>query len=132
MKSDNINNRKTLFSVIESPTHPYLTATYKKMDLDELCFNSMRKLIKKIKKVQPDYIAAEFFYGYGNNYAGVNLSNLDVMLYTLQRYSPNTKVIVYVDKEERKYVDPLNDILPLHAILVKPVGEDQIVKALSY
>lgn len=117
---------KIIFSVIESPTHPHLAPIYNKLGYQELCFNSMRKLISAIKNDQPDYIAAEFFYGYGNNYAGINLSNLDVMLYSLQRYSPKTKVIVFVDKNEHQYVDKLNDILKLHAVLIKPVTESQI------
>ena len=124
-----MTKKRTLFSVIESPTHPFLTPLYNKLGVDELCFKHMRKLISKIKKVQPDYIAVEFFYGYGNNYAGINISNLDVMLYSLQRYSPKTKVIVFVDKEERQYVDKLNEILPLHAVLIKPVNELEIIKA---
>ena len=117
---------KTIYSVIESPTHPYLTSLYHSVGIEELCFKSMRKLISKIKKEQPDYIAAEFFYGYGNNYAGINISNLDVMLYSLQRYSPNTKVIVFADKNERQYVDKLNDILKLHAVITRPFTESQI------
>ena len=122
---------KTLFSVIESPTHPFLTELYKTQGINELCFKSMRKLISKIKKEQPDFIAAEFFYGYGNNYAGINISNLDVMLYSLQRYSPNTRVIVFVDKQERQYVDKLNDIFPLHAVLTQPVDKNELFKALN-
>ena len=121
---------KTIFSVIESPTHPFLTALYKQQGFDELCFKSMRKLISKIKKVQPDFIAAEFFYGFGNNYAGINISNLDVMLYSLQRYAPDTKVIVFVDKQQRQYVDKLNDIFPLHAIFTLPVDETALKKSL--
>ena len=121
---------KTIFSVIESPTHPFLSAFYKQQGLDELRFKSMRKLISSIKNQQPDFIAAEFFYGYGNNYAGVNISNLDVMLYSLQRYAPNTKVIVFVDKNERQYVDKLNDILPLQAVLTRPVSETLLKQAL--
>lgn len=117
----------TLYSVIESPTHPYLTPIYREIGIDELCFKSMRKLISKIKKEQPDYIAAEFFYGYGNNYAGINISNLDIMLYSLQRYSPDTKVIVFVEKEEKQYVNKLTDILPLHAILVKPIQKSDVI-----
>ena len=124
-----MTKKRTLFSIIESPTHPFLTPLYNKLGVEELCFKHMRKLISKIKKVQPDYIAAEFFYGYGNNYAGINISNLDVMLYSLQRYSPNTKVIVFVDEEERQYMDKLNDILPLHAVLTKPVNNIEIIKA---
>jgi len=120
---------KTIFSVIESPTHPHLTSLYSKFGVEELCFKSMRKLISKIKKTQPDFIAAEFFYGYGNNYAGINISNLDVMLYSLQRYAPNTKVIVFVDKSERQYVDKLNDTLKLHAVITRPFTESQIKNA---
>ena len=122
---------RTLYSVIESRTHPYLTPLYDKLGLEETCFKSMRKLISKIKQEKPDYIAAEFFYGYGNNYAGVNLSNLDVMLYTLQRYSPETRVIVFVDKKERKFVDKLAAIFPLYAIFIMPVDQAQLVKVLT-
>lgn len=122
---------KTLFSVIESPTHPYLTPLYNQLGLDELCFKHMRKLISKIKKVQPDYIAVEFFYGFGNNYAGINISNLDVMLYSLQRYSPSTKVVVFVEKSQRKYVDKLNDIMSLHAVITLPVSDQDIIQLLK-
>jgi len=123
--------KKILYSVIESPTHPFMTPLYQKLGIDELCFKSMRRLMSKIKTTQPDFIAAEFFYGYGNNYAGVNLSNLDVMLYSLQRYSPETKVIVFVDKNERQYVDKLAELFPLHAVLVLPVNQGELIKALS-
>ncbi len=121
-----------LFSIIESPHHPNFIQLYKKLGIEEHCFNSMRKVIKQLKSLQPDYIVAEFFYGYGNNYAGVNISNLDVMLYSLQKYSPNTKVIVLVDKKERQYVDKLNDIIPLHAVLVRPFTEKLMQEVLVF
>ena len=90
----------------------------------------MRKVIKQLKTTQPEHIIAEFFYGYGNNYAGVNISNLDMMLYSLQKYSPATKVIVLVDKAEHQYVDKLNAIIPLHAVLVRPFSEVRMQQAL--
>lgn len=90
----------------------------------------MRKALALLKKQQPDIIVAEFFYGYSNNYAGVNISNLDVMLYSLQKYSPNTRVIVLVDKSERQYVDKLNEIFPIHAVLQVPVNRKEIESAL--
>lgn len=122
---------KLLFSIIESPRHPNFMSLYTHLGVEEQCFNSMRKVIKQLKTRQPDYIVAEFFYGYGNNYAGVNISNLDVMLYSLQKYSPTTKVIVLVDKKEYQYVDKLNDIIPLHAVLVRPFSEGLMRNALS-
>jgi AmiR/NasT family two-component response regulator len=123
---------KQLFTLIESPRHPNFMALYKDLGIKEHCFNSMRKVIKQLKSHPPDFIVAEFFYGYGNNYAGVNISNLDVMLYSLQKYSPATKVIVLVDKKERQYVDKLNDIIPLHAVLVRPFSEKLMLDTLSY
>ena len=91
----------------------------------------MRKTISTLKKQQPDYIVAEFFYGYGNNYAGVNISNLDVLLYSLQKYSAHTKVIVLVDKSEYQHVDKLNDIIKLHDVIKYPVNNEQMQKVLS-
>ena len=68
---------------------------------------------------------AKFFYGYGNNYAGVNISNLDVLLYSLQKYSADTKVIALVDKDEFKYISKLNEIIKLHDIFKFPVNKEQ-------
>lgn len=91
----------------------------------------MRKAIAALKTQQPDFIVAEFFYGYGNNYAGVNISNLDVLLYSLQKYSEHTKVIVLVDKNELKYVSKLNEIIMLHDIFKFPVNTKQLQDSLT-
>ena len=121
---------KTLFSIIESSGHPNFTELYNSLGIRENKINSMRKAIAALKKQQPDFIVAEFFYGYGNNYAGVNISNLDVLLYSLQKYSEHTKVIVLVDKSEYKYVAKLNSIIKLHDILKFPVSIEQVQKSL--
>ena len=127
---------KTLFSIIESSGHPNFTELYNSLGIEEIKINSMRKTIAEIKratlkKQQPDFIVAEFFYGYGNNYAGVNISNLDVLLYSLQKYSAQTKVIVLVDKTEFKHVDKLNNIIKLHDVLKFPVSSKQLQESLT-
>lgn len=121
---------KTLFSIIESSGHPNASELYESLGIKETKITSMRKAIAALKKQQPDYIVAEFFYGYGNNYAGVNISNLDVLLYSLQKYSEHTRVIVLVDKSEFKYVDKLNKIIKLHDILKFPINKEQLQKSL--
>jgi DNA-binding NarL/FixJ family response regulator len=121
----------TLFSIIESPTHPNIGPYYKSLGIEETQIPSMRKALNLLKKEQPDFIVCEFFYGYGNNYAGVNVSNLDVMLHTLEKYSPDTRVIVLVDKSERKHVDKLLKLFTLHAVLTYPVKPDEMKKALT-
>ena len=121
----------SLFSIIESSMHPNFGQLYQQLKIKEIRLGSIRKALIKLKTQQPDYIVCEFFYGYGNNYAGVNISNLDVLLSSLQKYSPDTRVIVVVQKSERQYVDKLNDLLPLHAVMVYPAKEDEMRAALS-
>jgi hypothetical protein len=113
----------TLLSIVESPTHPDFTGLYRRLDLAETRVGSIRKAISQLKSQAPDFVVAEFFYGYGNNYAGVNISNLDVFLYSLQKFAPSARVIVMVDKTERRSVDKLNGIIPLHGVLQQPVRE---------
>ena len=121
----------TLFSIIESPLHPDFSEVYRRSGIQEVKLHSIRKAISELKKHAPDYIVAEFFYGYGNNYAGVNISNLDVFLYSLQRYAPQARVIVMVDKSERQYVDKLQELFSLHAILLHPVSGAEIEAVLN-
>lgn len=121
----------TLFSIIESSGHPNASELYSSLGIKETKINSMRKAIAALKKQQPDFIVAEFFYGYGNNYAGVNISNLDVLLYSMQKYSPDTRVIVLVHPDEYKYVSKLNEIIKLHDILKQPVNPKQLHESLT-
>ena len=126
-----MTHAKTLFSIIESPAHPNFSDLYRQLGIEENKITSMRKAISALKKQQPHFIVAEFFYGYGNNYAGVNISNLDVLLYSLQKYSEHSKVIVLVDKNEHQYVDKLNNIITLHSVIKYPVNKKQMQKVLS-
>ena len=121
----------TLFSVIESSAHPNFAALYRRLNLHEVRLNSIRKAIAQLKKQAPDFVVAEFFYGYGNNYAGVNISNLDVLLSSLQKYAPRARVIVMVDKSEFRYVEALNQLFPLHAVLTFPVQEKRMETLLT-
>ncbi|VAW96500.1 hypothetical protein MNBD_GAMMA22-1746 [hydrothermal vent metagenome] len=124
-------SKKIVFSIAEAPGFPNLSSLYKKLNIDEQFFNATRKAMTALKKCSPDIIIAEFIYGYGSNYAGVNISNLDVFLYSLQKYSPNAKKIIFVKKHERKFVDKLNDIILLDAILTYPIDSLNLEKILE-
>jgi hypothetical protein len=115
-----------LYSIIESPSHPDFSALYRRLKITEVQFKSMRKAMSRLKQQPPDFVVAEFFYGYANNYAGVNISNLDVFLFSLQKYAPQARVVVMVDKQERAYVDALDKIFPLFAVLQHPVSSQEI------
>lgn len=124
-------SNKTLYSLIESPAHPRFAGLYKRLGFNEVCLTSSRKAMSELKKNPPDYVVAEFFYGYGNNYAGINISNLDVFLHALRRYAPDAKVIVLVEKPERQHVDKLMQLFSIHDALVYPVTEKQMESALG-
>lgn len=120
-----------LYSVIESPAHPRLEALYRRLGIQEIKFNSVRKAIGQLKKQPPDWVVADFSYGYANNYAGVNVSNLDVLLSSLRRYAPGARVIVLAEKAEYQYVDKLRALFSVHAALAYPVGEPQMEAILT-
>ena len=117
---------RILFSIVESPLHPDFSALYRRLGISEVRLGSQRKAISALKTQVPDIVVAEFYYGYGNNYAGVNVCNLDVFLYSLQKYTADARIIVLVDKREYQYVDKLGALFPLHAVLQHPVREQDI------
>lgn len=120
-----------LYSIVESPGHPNLSALYARLGIHEERLPSQRKAVQALKRLPPDFVVAEFFYGYGNNYAGSNVSNLDTLLASLQRYAPQAKVIVLVDKAQRPYLDRLAERFPLHAVLLQPVQAADIEPLLA-
>jgi len=116
-----------LVSIVESTLHPNYSDLYQEKGLTETKVNSIRKAISIIKKQPVEFIVAEFFYAYSTNYSGVSKSNLDVLLVSLMKYSPDTKVIVLAEKSEFKFVDVLEALnFPLHAILVHPTNSAQM------
>jgi hypothetical protein len=120
-----------LYSIIESPAHPDLSALYHELGIEELKLGSQRKAITQLKKSPPDWVVAEFFYGYGNNYAGVNVSNLDVFLHSLRKYAPRARVIVLAGKSELPHIDKLTALFEIHAVLPLPLTTEQMREALQ-
>ena len=119
-----------IYSIIET-AHPNFSSLYRQLGMEEQRFTNMRKVMAALKKQAPDYIVAEFIYGYSNNYAGVNISNLDVLLYSLQKYAPECQVIVFCEKGMEKYTGKLREIFPLHGVLARPVQQRKLADLIS-
>jgi len=112
-----------VYSILESPLHPQLTSFYQSQGLSEVRLLSVRKAIQELKKQPPNFVVADFVYGYGNNYAGVNISNLDVFLYSLAKYASECRVIVLYEKTDKQYVEKFEVLFPDITTLVYPVTE---------
>lgn len=116
----------TLYSLIESPFHPDLGKLYEQLGITAERFTSARNLHRALQKQKPDFFVGEFVYGWGNDYAGNTVSNLDVTLRTLQSKAPRAKIIVLVQPREAPHIDKLLEVFPVHAVLKYPVGEDEM------
>jgi len=73
----------------------------------------------------------EFIYGWGNNYAGANVSNLDVTLRALQRFASLAKMIVFLHPREEDHIGKLLELFPVHAVLTCPVSEQAMQATLQ-
>jgi membrane-associated PAP2 superfamily phosphatase len=118
-----VDRMTTLFSIIESPNHPRLDALYQRIGITQIKLASQRKALQALKSISPDWIVAEFFYGFGNNYAGANVSNLDILLAAARKQAPTARTIVLVSKEQAQYVPRLAERFRIHAVLTMPVTE---------
>jgi len=129
-------SRPVVFSIVESPTHPKLSALYDELGYEELVLSSMRKAMSALKKQQPDVIVAEFFYAYGTNYSSNHISNLDSLLITLQTYPDyHPKIILIVKKLEQEFVSKLgeyySDYYNPDYVLIQPIYEQQVREILA-
>lgn len=123
-------SRPLLYDIVESPTHPDLGALAELCGYERLAFTTQRKAIGELRRRPPDLVAADFFYGYGNNYAGANVSNLDVFLRSLQRFAPAARVIVFADRQELAHTPRLSQLFALHAVLAVPADPTEVEAAL--
>ena len=127
----NDSSMQTLFSLIESPFPPDFSALYQRLGIVAERFDTARNLHRALQKQPPDFFVGEFVYGWGNNYAGANVSNLDVTIRALQRFAPQAKVIVFMQAREEPHIGKLLELFPIHAVLQYPVTEQAMQAALQ-
>ena len=121
--------QRWLYDVPESPLHPDIATIAQALGYERLAFTSQRKAIAELKRRPPSLVISDFFYGYGNNYAGANVSNLDVLLRSIQRFAPEARIIVCADRQELPHTDKLAALFELHAVIPMPASDDNISKA---
>ncbi len=117
---------KTLFTLAESPFSPHFPELYQALGIEAVRFDSARNLHRALQKQAPDFFLGEFVYGWGNDYAGNTVSNLDVTLRTLQSRAPAAKVVVVMQPSQTPHISKLLEIFPVHAVLKSPVSEDDM------
>jgi hypothetical protein len=128
-------SKPIVFSIIETPLYPKLSALLTEMAYEEMQFFSVRNAIKALKKNKPDVIIAQFLFAYSTNYASNHISNLDSLLITLQKYSDyKPKFIFLATKKEYPHIDQLTNhyegFSSTNHSLVLPVTKEQVKELL--
>lgn len=122
---------KTLYTLVTSPLPAHFANLCHEGGIAAQRFDSARNLHRALQKQPPDFFVGEFIYGWGNDYAGATVSNLDVTLRTLQAVAPKAKIIVVMQPSEEAHIGKLQALFSLHALLKFPIPEEQLRAALQ-
>jgi hypothetical protein len=120
-----------LYLLVNSPLACQFPDLYRELGIEAVRFDSARNLHRALKERRPDYFVGEFVYGWSNNYAGANVSNLDVTLRTLEAVAPKAKTIIVMRPSETPHIDKLLELFAVHAVLTYPIDEKQMRTALE-
>jgi hypothetical protein len=108
-----------LLSIIELGGYPNFTSLYQSLGYEVAVEARMRKALGFLKKRQPDVIVAEF--NFQSDFRD-RTSSLESLLAVVQRL-PDTRVIVFYEKEFAAQFEKLRARLPVCQALTFPVEE---------
>ncbi|MDH5425504.1 MAG: hypothetical protein OEY29_10940 [Gammaproteobacteria bacterium] len=121
------DNHKRLLSIVEQGGYPLYDSLYQQAGYQVTMVESMRKAVASIKKSQPDIIVAEF--NFQSDFRD-RTSSLETLLASIQQY-PDTKVVVFYDRENTDKLNRLLAVRDVHSTLAYPIDEKALASALS-
>ena len=117
---------RSLLSIIELGGYPSFTPLYENAGYAVTSVVSVRKALGVIKQSCPDVIVAEF--NFQSDFRD-RTSSLESLLAVVQR-SPQTRVIVFYEKEYEHQFDKLRARFPLYAALSYPIAPETLAQYL--
>ncbi len=118
---------RTLLSIIELGGYPSFTPLYENAGYAVTSVVSVRKALGFIKQSCPDVIVAEF--NFQSDFRD-RTSSLESLLAVFQRH-PQTRVIVFYEKEHAHQLVRLMSQFPIHATLAYPIQPDALERCLT-
>ena len=117
---------RTLLSIVELGGYPNFAALYAHAGYTVESAASMRKAVALLKIVTPAVIVAEF--NFQSDFRD-RTSSLETLLAVMQRM-PDTRLIVFYEKEYSHQLERVSSRFPLHATLAYPIDAVLLEKAL--
>ena len=119
--------QKLLLSIIELGGYPNFTPLYESLGYEVAVATRMRKALGFLKEHQPDVIVAEF--NFQSDFRD-RTSSLESLLAVVQRL-PDTRVIVFYEREFALQFDSLRARLPVYKALTFPVEASMLPACLQ-
>ena len=119
-------NLPVLLMITELGGYPDFSSLYQACGYQVVKADSVRKAVKLIRQHKPAVMVAEF--NFQSDFRD-RTSSLESLLAVVQRM-PDTRVIVFYDREYKPQFEKLRARLPVHAALAFPVTEVQLRECL--
>ncbi len=117
------NKAKRLMTIIETANFPNCFDLYQQADYQVTIVNSVRKALALLKKQSVDLIIAEFIY---SPQYGTRISNIDSLFAQLQSKHPQTRLILFADKDYQHHLKQFQPQYQITAILTYPIPPHQL------
>jgi DNA-binding NtrC family response regulator len=114
--------RRRLLSIMELGGYPNFAPLYARAGYEVSTIVSMRKALAALKQSVPDVIVAEF--NFQSDFRD-RTSSLESLLAVVQRH-PQTRVIVFYEKEQAHQLARLQAQHPIFAALSYPIAEAEL------
>jgi DNA-binding NtrC family response regulator len=117
-----------LMFIVDQGGVPVYSPDYEKLGLEVIVVQSMRKALSKLKSEKPDIICTELNYDPGFR---DRVSNLEPLLAKLQSTSPDTRVIVFLEREHESNLNRLKERFSIFDALYYPLQMEDILDSLE-
>jgi hypothetical protein len=118
----------TIYTVFESAFELNLADLCHSKTIHQINFPSNRKLIAQVKKAEPDFILAEFIYSPS---LGTQISSLDGILGTVERFCEQTRLIIYTEPRYREQLESVRTKFYIDHVLEYPVQKNELCSILT-
>ncbi len=111
---------RELLAVVEFGGYPNFTPLYQRHGYQVEMVNSVRKAQAWLKTHTPEVVVTEFNF---DAEFRDRMSNIESLMATLQKYSPESRVIVLYDPNHQYRLDKVQQRYPLFGVCTFPVRE---------
>lgn len=119
---DSTGRSRLLLAITELGGYPDFRSLYEAFGYEVVSVSRMRKALGVLKQRTPDVIVAEF--NFQSDFRD-RTSSLESLLAIVQRM-PETRVLVFYEKEYAAQFERLRSRLPVHFALTFPVESEQV------